>query len=96
MVLLLGMILVSWSLAIDERGGHKDLRGSGRRSVLPYFFERTELYCTSLSCLSFFFFFPDPGEEASAWIFYNSRPDSYIETWELTCVPEVVETMYNI
>jgi hypothetical protein len=95
MVLLLGMTLVSWSLAMDERGGHEDLRGSGRRSVLPYFYERTELYCTSLSCLSFFFFF-DPGEEASAWAFYSSRPDSYIETRELTCVPEVVETMYNI
>jgi hypothetical protein len=29
-ILLLGMVLVSWSLAIDEHGGHEDLRGSGR------------------------------------------------------------------
>jgi hypothetical protein len=56
MVLLLGMTLVSWSLAMNECSGHEDLRGSGRWSVLPYFYERTELYCTSLSCLSFFFF----------------------------------------
>jgi hypothetical protein len=43
--------LVSWSLAIDERGGHEDLYGSGRRSVIPYVHERTELYCSSMSCL---------------------------------------------
>jgi hypothetical protein len=28
-VLLLERALVSWPLAIDESGGHKDLRGSG-------------------------------------------------------------------
>jgi hypothetical protein len=50
-VLLLEEGLVSWSLAMDKRGGHEDLRGSGRRSVLPYIHERTELYCSSLSCL---------------------------------------------
>ncbi len=33
-VLLLERVLVSWSLAMDERGGHEDLRGSGRRSVI--------------------------------------------------------------
>jgi hypothetical protein len=47
-VLLLEGVLVSWSLAMDERGGHKDLRGSGRRSVIPYVHGRTELYCSSL------------------------------------------------
>jgi hypothetical protein len=35
-VLLLEGSLVSWSLAMDKRGGHEDLRGSGRRSVIPY------------------------------------------------------------
>jgi hypothetical protein len=35
-VLLLERVLVSWSLAMDERGGHEDLRGLGRRSVIPY------------------------------------------------------------
>jgi hypothetical protein len=44
-VLLLEGDLVSWSLAMDERDGHEDLRGSGRRSVIPYIHRRTELYC---------------------------------------------------
>jgi hypothetical protein len=47
-VLLLERVLVSWSLDIDECGGHADLRGSGRRSVKPYVHERMELYCSSL------------------------------------------------
>jgi hypothetical protein len=47
-VLLLEGALVSWLLAMDERGGHEDLRGSGRRSVIPYVHERTEFYCSSL------------------------------------------------
>jgi hypothetical protein len=51
-VLLLERVLVSWSLAMDERGGHEDLRGSGRRSVIPYVHGRIELYCSSLPCLS--------------------------------------------
>jgi hypothetical protein len=51
-VLLLDGALVSWSLAIDERGGHEDLRGSGRRSVISYVHGRMELYCSSLPCLS--------------------------------------------
>jgi hypothetical protein len=54
-ILLLESDLVSWSLAIDERGGHEDLHGPGRRSIIPYVHERIELYCSSLSCLSFFF-----------------------------------------
>jgi hypothetical protein len=44
-VLLLDGALVSWSLAMDERDEHEDLRGSGRRSVIPYSHGRTELYC---------------------------------------------------
>ncbi len=35
-LLLLERDLTSWSLAMDEHGEHKDLRGSGRRSVIPY------------------------------------------------------------
>jgi hypothetical protein len=31
-VLLLKRVLVSWLSALDEHGGHEDLRGSGRRS----------------------------------------------------------------
>jgi hypothetical protein len=50
-VLLLNRALVSWSLAIDERSGYEDLRGSGCRSVIPYVHERTVLYCSSLPCL---------------------------------------------
>jgi hypothetical protein len=41
-VLLLERDLVSWSLVVDECGGHKDLRGSTRRSVIPYVYGRTE------------------------------------------------------
>jgi hypothetical protein len=51
-VLLLEGVLVSWSLAMDEHGGHKDLHGSGRRSVIPYVHGRTELYYSSMPCLS--------------------------------------------
>jgi hypothetical protein len=50
-VLLLERTLVSWSLAIDERGKHEDLRGSGRQSVIPYVHGRTGLHCSSLPCL---------------------------------------------
>jgi hypothetical protein len=48
-VLLLEGDLASWSLAMDERGGHEDLYGSGRQSVIPYIHGRTELYCSSLA-----------------------------------------------
>jgi hypothetical protein len=34
-VLLLKRSLFSWLLAINERGGYEDLRGSGRQSVIP-------------------------------------------------------------
>jgi hypothetical protein len=51
-ILLLEKYLVSWLLAMDERGGHKDLRGSDRRSVILYIHGRTDLYCSSDACLS--------------------------------------------
>jgi hypothetical protein len=35
-VLLLEGDLVSWLLAMREYGGYEDLRGSDRRSVIPY------------------------------------------------------------
>jgi hypothetical protein len=46
-----------WLFALDERGGHDNLCGSGRLSIIPYIHGRTELYfCSSLPCLSFFCF----------------------------------------
>jgi hypothetical protein len=45
MVLLWGISLVSWLLALGERGGDNDLCGSGRLSIIPYIHEKTELYC---------------------------------------------------
>jgi hypothetical protein len=59
MVLLLERALVSWSLAMDERGGHKDLRVSDRRSVISYVHGRTELYCSRMYEHEPFLFF-DP------------------------------------
>jgi hypothetical protein len=50
-VLLWGMSLASWLLALGERGGHDDLHGSGRLSVIPYIHRRTELYCAQ-ACLA--------------------------------------------
>jgi hypothetical protein len=94
MVLLLEGSLVSWSLAMDERGGHEDLRGSGRRSVIPYVYGRTELYCSSMYESEPFF--PDPCEEVSTQSFYSSRPGSYTETRGPTGGLEVIETLYNI
>jgi hypothetical protein len=44
--------LVSCSVVMDERGGHKNLRGLSRQSVIPYVRGRTKLYCSSLPCLS--------------------------------------------
>jgi hypothetical protein len=51
-VLLLKGALVSWSLAIDERGRHEDLYGPGRRIIIPNVHEKTELNCSSLPYLS--------------------------------------------
>jgi hypothetical protein len=48
---LWGRSLTSWLLALSERGGHDDLGGSGRLSVIPYVYGRTELYCAQV-CLA--------------------------------------------
>jgi hypothetical protein len=95
MVLLLEGDLVSWSLVMDKRGGHKDLCGLGRRSVKPYVHRRTELYCSSMPYLSLPFFVR-PCEEAHARAYYSSRSGSYIETQGVTVGPVLVETLYNI
>jgi hypothetical protein len=97
-VLLLERVLVSWSLAIDERGGHEDLRGSDHWSIIPYVHRRTKLYCSSLPCLSLPICLPfsHPCEEAPARAFYSLRSDSYIETQSPTGGPEVIETLYSI
>jgi hypothetical protein len=47
-IFLLYGVLISLSLAINERGGHKDLRGLDRRSVIPYVHMRMELYCSNM------------------------------------------------
>jgi hypothetical protein len=47
-VLLLEGALVSWSLTMDERGGHEDLRGLDHQSLITYVHGRTELYCSSM------------------------------------------------
>jgi hypothetical protein len=41
-----GLLVVSY---MDEHGGHDDLYGSGRRSVIPYVHRRMRLYCSSLA-----------------------------------------------
>jgi hypothetical protein len=94
-ILLLEGDLVSWSLAMDEYSELEDLRGSGRRSVIPYVHGRTELYCSS-PYESEPFLFSTPCEEVSTRSFYNSRSGSYNETRDPIGGPEVVETLYNI
>jgi hypothetical protein len=55
-IFLLEMTLVFWSLAMDKHGEHENLRGSDCRSIIPYVHGRTELYCSSMSCLSLSFY----------------------------------------
>jgi hypothetical protein len=93
-VLLLQGVLISWSLVIDERGGHKDLRGSDRQSVIPYVHERTGVVLLKHAL-------PEPAflstpMKQSVRSFYSSRSGSYIEIWSPTGGPAVVETLYNI
>jgi hypothetical protein len=57
-VLLWGRPLASWLFAPGERGGHDDLRGLDRLSVIPYVHRRTELYCAQ-ACLALAFSFFD-------------------------------------
>jgi hypothetical protein len=47
-VLLLEGLRSHKVLVIKEYSGHEDLRGSGRRSVIPYVHGRMELYCCVL------------------------------------------------
>jgi hypothetical protein len=88
-ILLWERVLGSWSLAMDERGGHEDLRDSGCRSVIPCIHRRTELSCTSLPYLSLIFFRPRPAqtdlsappcEVVPARTFYSSWSGSYNES----------------
>jgi hypothetical protein len=95
MVLLIELALVSWSPAMDERGGHEDLRGSSHRSVIPYVHGRTELYYSSLRFFDRESIF-DPCEEVSTRSFYSSWPGSYNETRGRTGGPGVIETLYSI
>jgi hypothetical protein len=99
-VLLLERALISWSLAMDERGGHEDLCGSGRRSVIPYVHGRTELYCSSLPCLSL------PFSSAALTDLFSTPlkrrlPEPFIAQSRAVTLrpgaggPEVVETLYN-
>jgi hypothetical protein len=89
-VLLRGRPLAFLVFAPDERGGHDDLRGSGRLSIIPYVHGRTDLYfCSSLPCLSLFCF-STHSKMASTRAFYSSRSGSYNETRGPTGGPEVV------
>jgi hypothetical protein len=74
-VLLWGRHLASWLLAMDEHNGLKDLCGSGGRSVIPYVYEKTELYYSSMYEPEPFLFFYH-SEVASTRAFYSSRSGS--------------------
>jgi hypothetical protein len=86
-VLLLEGALVSWSLAMDERGGHEDLHGSDRWSVIPCVHGRTELYCSSL-------YEPDPFLFLTLWKwclprhFIAQDRVVYNKTWARQVVPK--------
>jgi hypothetical protein len=79
-VLLLESDLVSWSLAMDERGGHKHLHGLGRRSVILYVQERTELYCSNPAL-------PEPAY-LSAPVKWRLPEPFIAQGWEVTIGPE--------
>jgi hypothetical protein len=80
---------------MDERGGHKDLCGSDRWSVIPYVHGRTELYCSSMPCMSLPFL-SAPTKRCLPWPFITQGRLDYNETRSPTGGPEVVETLYNI
>jgi hypothetical protein len=79
---------------MDECGGYEYLHSSDRQNVIPYVHGRTELYYSSLSCLSLPFRLPSL-EEVSTRSFYSLRLGSYNETRDPTGGPEMVETLYN-
>jgi hypothetical protein len=81
-VLLLEGALVSWSLAIDERGGHENLCGSARRSVIPYIHGRTGVVLLK-SALPF-----SPPLRSGAYL------GNYKKSRRPTGGPEVVKTLY--
>jgi hypothetical protein len=56
-VLLWGRPLASWLLALGERGGHDDLCGLDRLSIISYVHGRTELYFAEAYLASAFSFF---------------------------------------
>jgi hypothetical protein len=50
MFLLWARALASWSLTMDECGGHHNLRGSGRHIVIPYVtptFYKNKFFCAN-------------------------------------------------
>jgi hypothetical protein len=84
---------------MDEHSALENLRGSNHRSVIPYVYERAELYCSSLYESEPFLFstyLSDPSEEVSTRSIYSSNPDSYNETRGPTGGLKVVETLCNI
>jgi hypothetical protein len=84
---------------MDECGGHEDLRGSGRRSVILYVHGRIGVVLLKPVLPEPVFFVRRsvfPCEEVSTRFFYSSRPGSYDKTRGPTGGPEVVETLYNI
>jgi hypothetical protein len=71
-----GLLVVSYG----QTRWVENLRGSGRRGVIPYVHRITELYCTSLPYLNLFFFLTDFREVAPTRAFYNLKSDSYNES----------------
>jgi hypothetical protein len=94
-----------WSLAMDERGEHEDLRGFSRRSVIPYVHKRIELYCSSMYELETFFFLPPVLTDLFfLTLVKKCLPDSFIAQGRVVIMKpggsigglEVVETLYSI
>jgi hypothetical protein len=97
---LFGEAKVRLTLGHFSQGGHKDLRGSGRRSVTPYVHGMR--YCIGRVMLKLGLNLPKRAlkrpclNSAPARSVYSSRPGSYIEIRGPTGGPEVVEALYNI
>jgi hypothetical protein len=86
--------LISWSLTIDEHGGHEDLHGSDRQTVIPYVHGRAELYFSNLY---------EPGPFSSTPV-KRCLPDPFIAQGRVVTMrpggptggSQVVETLYSI
>jgi hypothetical protein len=83
-------------LALDKCSGHQDLRGSGRRSIIPYDYGRMRIILfTSWLFLSVAL----SGLKRTCLVlmstqsFYSSRLASYNETQGLTCGPGAGKTI---